>query len=441
MTQPRRQLTLLDSTSLVVGIIIGAGIYQMAPDIAKGADNPWALIGLWILGGALSLCGALCYAELATTYPQAGGDYVYLSRAYGSWAGFLFGWAQLAIVRPGDIAVMAFAFATYATTLLDPSGGTAVPFAQPLYAAAAAIVLTIINVLGIRQGKWTQNLLTAAKAVGLLFIAGAAWAAPPAASNPSPTAGSLPASLALIFVLFTYGGWNEMAYVAAEVRDPQRNILRALVIGTATVTALYLLANLAFLRALGFDGVQRSQAVATDTVARVLPNLAPRIVAALICISALGATNGLILTGARISYAVGRDHPWFRPLGFWHPRRGTPANALWLQGGMAVALILALGSFLNAVLYTAAVVYSFYAASTLAVLVLRRKDPNQPRPFRVPGAPLTPLLFAAVCLFLIQSAVVYKPIVAAAGLSLLLLGLGVWRAQHGRVPRRPGAPG
>jgi amino acid transporter len=277
----------------------------------------------------------------------------------------------------------------------------------------------------VRQGARTQNLLTVAKTVGLLLVVAAAFgssAAPPAAG---PTE-RIPFGLALIFVLFTYGGWNEMAYVAAEVRDPDRNIGRALVLGTLVVTVLYLLANGAFVVALGHGGMAASTAVATDTVAAVFPEGAAVLVAALICISALGAVNGLVLTGARISYALGRDHRPFARLGRWHPRLGTPVAALTVQGAIAVALIVALGSFLGAVLYTAAAVYAFYLATTLALIVLRRREPQRPRAFRVPGYPVTPLVFAAVCALLIWSAINYEPAISLATGVLVLLGLPVW---------------
>jgi len=433
--QPQPELSLFDSTCLIVGIIVGAGIYQMAPDIARGTGGPWSLLGLWVLGAGLSLCGALSYAELATAYPREGGDYVYLSRAYGPWAGFLFGWAQLAIVRPGDIVVMAFAFATYAGTLYDPFAGTAFAHTHQLYAAAAVIGLTLLNARGVRQGKWTQNLLTTTKALGLLLIVAAAFTVPP----PTPSGESpdrIPWRLALIFVLFTYGGWNEMAYVAAEVKNPRRNIVRALGLGMAAVTALYLLVNGAFLHALGHAGLQASKAVAVDAVAGVLPKLAGPLIAAMICVSALGAVNGLIFTGARISYAVGADHRLFRPLGRWHPRWGTPAAALLVQGAIALGLIALLGSFVHAVLYTAATVYSFYLATALAVIVLRRKEPHRERPYRVPGYPATPLLFAGMCLLLIHAAVTYKPWIAACSCLLLAVGLSLY-CWSKRLPRSP----
>lgn len=427
--KPKPELTLFDSTCLIVGIIIGAGIYQMAPDIAKGTGGVWGVLGIWVLGGALSLCGALSYAELATAYPEEGGDYVYLSRAYGSWAGFLFGWAQLAIVRPGDIAVMAFAFATYARAIYDPFGGGTQ--SQVIYAVAATAVLTLINVVGVRQGKWTQNLLTTIKALGLLLIVGAAFTAKPAPA-PLESGGTLPFSLALIFVLFTYGGWNEMAYVAGEVRNPRKNIVRALFLGTAAVTLLYLMVNAAFLHTLGYEGLKASKAVATDTVATVWPQTAGVLISALICLSALGAVNGLVFTGARISYAVGQDHRLFGYLGRWHPRLGTPAVALIVQGLIAVILIVALGSFIDAILYTAATVYTFYLASTIAVIVLRFKDPHRERPYRVLAYPVTPLVFAGVCGFLIYSAVTYKPMIALSACGLLALGWPLWRIGRSR---------
>jgi amino acid transporter len=247
----------------------------------------------------------------------------------------------------------------------------------------------------------------------------------------------LPLSLALIFVLFTYGGWNEMAYVAGEVRNPRKNIVRALFLGTAAVTHNYLLVNTAFLHTLGYEGLKSSRAVAVDTVAAAWPQRAALFISALVCISALGAVNGLVFTGARISYALGAEHRLFRYLGQWHPRWSTPANALMIQGLIAVTLIVVLGSFVDAILYTAATVYWFYLASTLAIFVLRRKDPHRERPYRVWGYPVTPLAFAAVCAFLIYSAVVYKPEVAASGCRLLLLGLALWRFRRGLRATNP----
>ena len=437
---PQRELSLFDSTCIIVGIIIGAGIYQMAPAIARGAESPWGVMAIWVVGGLLSLAGALSYAELATAYPQAGGDYVYLTRAYGRWAGFLFGWAQLTVVRPGDIAVMAFAFATYGRAIYDPLA--AYPgLSQRVFAGAAVLVLTIINILGVKQGKWTQNLLTTAKALGLLAIVGVAVAAPRGAGTVVSYDGLMPVTvpLALVFVLFTYGGWNEMAYVAAEVKDARRNIVRALAVGTSAVMGLYLLVNAAFLYTLGYNGLATSQAVASDAIGTVFPVVGSRLISVLVCISALGAVNGLIFTGARISYAVGEDHRIFRPLGKWDPRTGTPARALAVQGAIALAMIVIFGGFIEAILATSVAVYAFYLGTSLSVIVLRFKEPRAERPYRVTGYPVTPLVFSGVCLFLIYSSIDYarnfKPISLVVLGVALGLGIAIYLVASVRKPQ------
>ena len=400
---PKRELTLFDSVSLIVGIIVGAGIYETSPLVASSVGSAGAVWAIWLVGGLLALAGALCYAELATTYPDEGGDYVYLRRAYGPWAGFLFGWSQLVIVRPADIALMAFVFARYAQSFhtLGSQG-------LRIYATLAIVVLTLVNILGVRQGKWTQNLLTVAKIIGLVSVVVIGLLAPISSQAAQPGKVTLPGvELALILVLFTFGGWNEMAYVAAEVRDPSRNIVRALVIGTASVTALYLLINGAFLHALGFAGLAGSSAVAVDTVAKVLPGLAGRVVAVLICISALGAVNGLTFSGARISYALGQGHAAFGRFGRWHGRLGTPAWALAFQGIVSVAIALAAGSFYDTILYTAPIFWLFFLATSISVFVLRSREPDRPRSYRVSGFPWTTLLFCGSCAFMLYSCIGY----------------------------------
>jgi amino acid transporter len=403
----------------------------MAPSIARGAFCWWGVLLIWTVGGLLSLCGAIGYAELATAYPREGGDYVYLSRAYGPGAGFLFAWAQLTIVRPGDIAVMAFAFATYARTIYDPLAQYPA-HSQRLFAAGAAVSLTIINILGVKEGKWVQNLLTTVKALGLLAIVCVAVAAPRQQAV-TGTFEPMPVSLALIFVLFTYGGWNEMAYVAAEVKNAQRNIVRALVLGTVSVIVLYLLVNGAFLYTLGYRGMAASEAVAVDSISTLFPQTGGRLISALVCISALGAVNGLIFTGARISYALGSEHRLFGILGRWHRLTGTPAWALLVQGAIAVTLILVFGSFVDTILYTAPAVYAFYLATSLSVIVLRRKEPNVERPYRVTGYPITTIIFCVICALLIYSALTYA--IATRWVSIVILlstlsaGLLVYRLE------------
>ncbi len=434
---PQKELSLFDSTCIIVGIIIGAGIYETAPTVARGLGSGAGVMLAWLAGGGLALTGALCYAELATAYPREGGDYIYLTRAYGRWPGYMFGWSQLAIVRPGDIALMAFIFGRYAQTLYAPCANSGL-----FYAAAAIVVLTVINILGVNAGKFTQNLLTVAKIVGLVAISVAGLTAPaPAPLPPTPGTSSWEGlQLAFILVLFTFGGWNEMAYVAAEIKRPQQNIVRGLVIGTVAVTALYLLINSAFLSALGLAGLSSAQAVAVEMVGRVFPQAAGRVIAVLICISALGAVNGLVFTGARISYALGADHKSFRPLGRWSGRFGTPVWALVVQGALSLAIVGAAGSFIDTILYTAPVVWLFFLATGLSVFVLRRKEPLIPRPYKVTAYPLVPLVFAACCLFMLFSSASYALAKKPVGLlflgAILLVGAMVYRLSDRREDGR-----
>ncbi len=422
---PKKELSVFDSTCIIVGIIIGAGIYETAPTVAACMGSGTGVLGVWLVGGLLALTGALCYAELATTYPREGGDYVYLSRAYGNWAGYLFGWSQLAIIRPGDIALMAFIFSRYAQQIYW--------FAQcgPIYATSVVVVLTVINVIGVKESKWAQNLLTVIKTLGLLaiIIAGIlAPSAPPSTGSGVFTIGGL--KLALILVLFTFGGWNEMAYVAAEIKRPQRNIVRALVIGTTIVTALYVLVNGAFLCALGYVRMAASEAVAVETIATIFPETAGRAISVLVCISTLGAANGLIFTGARISYAMGTEHTLFRGLGRWNQHFGTPMWALIAQGCLSLVIVLLAGSFIDTILYTAPVVWLFFLVTGLSVFVLRHKDHATLRPYKVTGYPITPIIFCTCSVFMFYSCMSYafkkNPVGLLISASILLTGILVF---------------
>jgi amino acid transporter len=419
---PQKSLSLFDSTCIIVGIIIGAGIYETSPTVAACMGGWGTTLAVWLAGGLLALCGALCYAELATTYPHEGGDYVYLNEAYGPCAGFIFGWSQLAIIRPCDIALMAFVFARYAATLHMPF-----PHVTVVYAAAAVVLLTTINILGVRESKWTQNALTVIKVLGLMFvIVGGLFAPGTKAMHPSADLPGGGLQLAMILVLFTYGGWNEMAYVAAEIKKPEQNILHALVLGTVAVTVLYLLVNVAFMHALGHAGVAASPAVAVDAIARVLPSSAGKVIAIIICISALGAVNGQIFTGARISYALGAGHPVFRTLGKWNLRLGTPIGALVLQGVLSLGIVLTARSFIETLVYSAPVVWIFFLATSIALFRLRKKDRHLSRPCSVLGYPFTPAVFFMVCAFMFYSSSSYalkeKPVGFVAVVALLLSG-------------------
>jgi amino acid transporter len=436
---PRRQLTLLDSTSIIVGIIIGAGIYRSSPNVAALAPNAAWLIGLWVLGGLLSLLGALCYAELATAYPHEGGDYVYLTRAFGRAVGFLFAWSQLWIVRPGSIGAVAYAFAEYANRIWPRAEGDAAAGVMVLYAAGSIVVLSGVNILGVREGKWTQNVLTAAKVLGLsaivlvgfLYVAPAAQVPIAAAAGPAhfPLADF---GLAMIFVLFTYGGWNEMAYVGAEVRHPRRNILRALLLGTLAVTLIYVLVNVAFLHALGLQG-SRHATVAADVLELAIGPWAAQAISLLICISALGAINGQIFTGARIYYAMGADHRLYSWLGQWSARWGTPVRSLLIQAVITLALVIWFGlsrnGFESMVKFTTPAFWFFLALVGVSVFALREREPAAPRPYRVLGYPLTPLLFCLSCELMVYSSVDHaiekRSWEAIWSIAILLVGVGL----------------
>ena len=410
---PRRELTLFDSVCVIVGIIVGAGIYQSIPLIASCMPTAGSLIGIWAIGGVLSLIGAACYAELASAYPRDGGDYVYLTRAFGRPTGFLFAWAQMWVVRPGSIGALAFVFAEYFKELLPVPRGTGHTL---LYAAAAIVVLTTINAVSVRQYRWTQNLLTAVKVLGLAAVGASAFlpavdaaAAPSVASASNSTPNYY---LAIILVLFVYGGWNEMAYVGAEVRRPEKNLLRSLFLGTAAVTLIYVLLNAAFVYALGFGGVQNATAIAADVAKRVAPGWGGKAIAALVCVSALSAVNGLIFTGSRITYAMGIEHPLWARLGRWNARHGTPIWSLLVQALVTLALVVGFGlregAFGRLVTFTAPVAWFFFALVGMSLFVLRVRDPDVPRPYRVIFYPITPLIFCASSLFLVYASLVHS---------------------------------
>jgi amino acid transporter len=420
----QRRLSLFDSWSLVVGIIVGAGIFTTSPYIAQNTPTLSMLIGLWVAGGIISIMGALCYAELGSTYPQACGDYHYLTKAYGSWAGFLFGWLQTVIARPGDITLMAIIFATYAAPLV---GGD--DLAQIGLAVGAVVLLTTINILGVQFGKTTQNVLTTLKVVGLIVVFGVAVAfgqdtnVAKLAWDPE----KFDLGLAMILILFAFGGWNEMAYVVAEVKDPARNISRSLIGGLLFVTLLYVLVNISFITVLGHRGLAESAEVGRDVISGAMPRYGPALMSGLIMIAALGSLNGLIFAGSRITYAVGRDYPIFAILGKWNVRTETPIRALVLQGMLACIVVIVLqSSFIETLLYTAAPVYCFYLATSMAVIVLRKRDPKASRPFRMPGYPWIPILFATSCTYFIFRAVLYKPLPTGIALSIVAVGIPIY---------------
>jgi APA family basic amino acid/polyamine antiporter len=431
---PRPVLGLRDAIGLIVGTIVGVGIFRTPSLVAEHAGSISVALIAWVAGGLVSLLGALCYAELASTYPNTGGDYHYLTRAFGWRLGFLFAWARLAVVQTGAIALLAFVLGDYAAEVLRLGS-----WGSPLCAAAIVVVLTATNIVGVRQGAATQNVLTTLEIAGILLVALAGLAAEPttfAALGGGEASSASAFGLVMVFVLLTYGGWNEAAYLSGELHDPGRTMVRALVWSLALVTGLYVLINWTFLTTLGVAGVAGSKAVAADVVHQALGSGGARLTGALVVVAAVTSINAAIFTGARSSYAVGRDVRALGFLGHWHPITRTPVNALLTQGTVALALV-ALGGltrrgFETMVEYTAPVFWLFLFLTGVALLVLRRRDPGRPRPFRVPFYPLTPLAFCATSGYLVYSSLAYTGLGALVGVGVLGAGaLGLALTKKG----------
>ncbi len=419
---PRRTLSVIDAVALIIGVVIGTGIFKTPSLIAANTGDNAVFFLAWLLGGAISLIGALCYAELATTYPHTGGDYHYLARAFGRKVAFLFGWARMTVIQPGSIAMLAFVFGDYCSQLL-PS-----VYTSSLGAILAVMSLTAMNLMGTKKGTWMQNLLTAAKVLGLISVlAAGVILAPPL----SPSAGNLPNAnpsfgLAMVFVLLTFGGWNEAAYLSAELREGKHSMVRALLWGLGVITAIYLLAGFSYLKGLGMGDMSRSEVVAADLMRKVLGEGGANFVSFLIAVSALGAINATIFTGARTNYAVGRDFPLFRFLGRWRMRANTPANALLLQGAIASALVLlgtmTRGGFVTMVEFTAPVFWLFFLLAGVSLVVLRIREPDVLRPFKTPLYPLIPVVFCSSCLYMLQASLAYTGTGALVGVGVLFMG-------------------
>lgn len=424
---PKATFDTRDAIGLIVGLIIGAGIFRLPQLVAMNSPSELMFLAVWVIGGVLALIGALCYAELASAYPSAGGDYFFLQRAYGRTVSFLFAWARLAVITTGAIALLGFLFGDYMSNILRLG-----PQSSAIWAAIAVVGFTLINLVGIRESKSTQNWLTSLEVAGLVavVIAGVLLAAPAApaaaaaaAAEPKPWHAGF--GLAMIFVLFTYSGWNEGAYISAELKD-RRALLNALVVSIVLVTGLYLLVNYGYLRTLGLEGMAKSGTVAADVLKRAMGDTASQVISLIVAISALTSINATIIVGARSNYALGRDWSAFRWLGKWDDSSGTPRNAVILQGIVALALVVA-GSFARdgveaMINYTTPVFYFFFMLVGIGLFVLRTRDPRVERPFKVPLYPLTPLVFVFMCAWLLWSSVTYNGIYALFGVGVLVVG-------------------
>jgi len=423
---PRQTLSVTDACAMIVGLIVGAGIFGTPSIVAGAVGDSSMLYAVWIAGGIFSIIGALCYAELATAFPSAGGEYHFLQRAFGRSLAFLYGWARMTVIVAGSIAVFAYLFGDYLSRVINLGAHS-----SAIWAALVVVVLTLVNYRGIREGKATQNLFTVLEVGGLVLIivAGLFFAAPPAAAVPAVAGADQPwymgAGLgsAMIFVLFTYGGWNDAAYISAEVRDRERNMARALLIAISVVALLYVLVNFAYLKGLGYDQMARSNAVAADLLKAVWGPTGEKVIAIMIAIAALTSVNGSMIVGARSNYALGRDWPMLGFLGQWHEASGSPRNAMLVQGAIALALV-GFGAIQNTgfkglVEYSLPVFWGFFLLTGIALFVLRAKEPDAPRPFKVPFYPVVPAIFVLMCGYLLYSSLTYHKDHALVGLGVL----------------------
>jgi len=434
-SQPPRStatLNVLDGVAIMAGIVIGTGIFGFPPLIAQHAPDPATYIALWLIGGLVMLAGALCYAELGSTYPDAGGEYQYLSRAWGHALGLLFAWARGTVVQTGAIAAVAFIYGDYAQRLL-PLG----QYGAATHAALSVIVLTAVNMLGTRQSKRMQLVLSTLTLAALLAVMAAGLIShgehAVAAAPPDLPAWQLTGTLGMgmVFVLLTYGGWNETAYLSSELRNPQRDMRRIMVLGTVTITLVYLLTNLAYLRIFGLQGLRDAQAVGAQAMTLVAGPYAAWVISVLVCATALSTINATIMTGARVYYALGRDVPMLRALGIWNQRGATPLRALVLQGTITLTLIvfgaLQTNGVQTMVAYTAPVFWFFMMLVAASVWRLRQRDPGRERPFRTPLYPLTPVFFALCCAGLLYASTVHASAGAWVGIAVLAAGTPLLR--------------
>ncbi|WP_165646006.1 APC family permease [Bordetella bronchiseptica] len=424
-----RGLSVLDAVAVLVGVVIGIGIFGFPPLVAQHAQSESVYLALWLGGAAVMLMGALCYAELGSAYPGTGGEYLYLRHAWGPRVALLFAWARCTVIQTGAIAVVAFIYGEYAQELA-PLGTHGVA----LHAAIAVIALTLLNIMGTQPSKRIQLVFTVLTLAALAAVVATGLSAPPAPPAPvEPLAGSTLGLLGmgLVFVLLTYGGWNEAAYLSGELREARRNMAKVLLIGTAVVAGAYLLTNLALLQIFGLQGLRETRAVAATLMTLAAGPYAAIVLSLLVCVTALSTINGTILTGARVYSALGQDVPRLRPLAGWSMRGQTPTSALLAQGAITLVL-LGYGAYAHdgvqtLVAYTAPVFWLFMLLVAASVWRLRRLDPHRPRPFRVPLYPLPPLLLGLTCAGLVWSSARYAGVGALLGLAVLAAGLPALR--------------
>jgi len=437
----KRALGVWSAAAIVIGTVIGSAIFLVPNDMVKSVGSPAMVFAVWIFGGMLSLFGALSYAELSAALPEAGGEYVYLREAYGPRWGFLYGWTQMWVAKSGSIATLATGFFIYLSNFRPELGQVWVVVPLPLgesgqpleirygqiLAMGVIAILALLNYFGVKVGGDVQVAVTAIK-VGLIVAIiviglGSGHGVVANFQTSVPAAGGITGFFAaLVAALWAYDGWNNVSMVASEVRDPQRNLPRALILGTSAVIAIYLLANLAYFYVLPANAVAGSERVAAETMRRILgaPGAAGVSIAAMISIFA--ALNGSILSGSRVPFAMARDGLFFKPVGFVHPQHRTPSVSILALSAWGALLVLS-GRYQQLYTYVIFASVILYGMATAAVIVLRIKRPDLPRPYRTIGYPFVPIIFVLGIACLVVSTLVKSPRESLMGLGLISLGL------------------
>lgn len=432
-----------DGAAIVVSNVVGGGIFIVPVLVAQSVPNPWGMLSIWLAGGVLAFAGAMAYAELATVYPRAGGEYIYLSEAFGPRAGFLTGWTSFVAGFSGAIAASSVGLASYLGRFVPAAGDVSpilelktglVTFTvtpQAIVAITAIVGLSVIHVIGLKPGRFVQNILAALKVLLLIaFVVVGFSIGKGDISNFSSTDGAtiFPSSwvIALIPVMFSYSGWNAAAYVAEEMRDPERNVPLALGIGTVTVVVIYLLLNMLYIYAMPINELALVDVRVVDAAADSLFNesiAVPLAAASVIMIAA--SISAMVLAGPRVYYAMARDRQFFSSLARVHPTFRTPAVAILAQAVWASILVLT-GTFVQLVEYTGFAVVLFAGIAVTALFVIRRRDPEAKPPFKAWGYPFAPLVFVAASFLMVLNAIWRTPVTSLFGLSIILLGIPVF---------------
>ena len=422
---------------VVIGAIIGSGIFINPYLVARALDTPAMVLGAWALGGAVAIAGAFAYAELGRLLPRAGGQYVYLREAWHPLVGFLYGWALLFVIETGAMAAVAIAFAQYALRLVGSTDISPHPIA-----IGAIVLLSVINYFGVKPGSRVLNVFVVLKVAALGVLIVFAWFQPAmpgwlSTSRVDDTPSSVFSfGAALIPILFAYGGWQVANYVAEEMRDPERNLPRSLILGTIAVVAIYLLVNVAYLRTLGLEGLAATTTPAAETAGRWFGANGERFVAAAIAISTFGFLNLAVLAPTRVYYAMAADGAFFPALAKLHPRYATPSAAIVLQSCIAVvyALTVDYGKLLDSVVFAD---WIFFGLTVAGLFVLRPRL-NQSSGYRTPGYPWLPALFVLVSAVVVCSAIWTAPAQSAVGAGLLLIGVPIFYLFKHLARRRAG---